>query len=152
MIIPTGNGNRTADGQLKIYKEDEVLGIWRIRGLKNVRMLHTSDRLPANTEEFVKPLRDANGVWFDGGRQWNLVDSYAGTLTEKEFRKVLDRGGMVGGTSAGATILGDYLVRGANRGPGDRYATGTGTSARVWISQPVPPSISTSIRGTDGMT
>ena len=42
-----------------------------------------------------------------------VVDSYANTLTLKEFRKVLERGGVIGGSSAGATIQGDYLVRGA---------------------------------------
>ena len=32
-------------------------------------MLHTWDPKVADTEAFVKPLLDANGVWFDGGRQ-----------------------------------------------------------------------------------
>jgi cyanophycinase-like exopeptidase len=45
-------------------------------------------------------------VWFTGGRHWNIVDSYAGTLTYKEFHKVLERGGVIGGSSAGATIQG----------------------------------------------
>jgi cyanophycinase len=80
-------------------------------------MLHTHDPKIADTEEFVKALREANGVWFDGGRQWNIVDSYANTLTYREFHKVLERGGVIGGSSAGATILGDYLVRGAIAGP-----------------------------------
>jgi cyanophycinase len=51
-------------------------------------------------------------VWFNGGRQWNIVDSYAGTRAYDEFQKVLQRGGVIGGSSAGATILGSYLVRG----------------------------------------
>jgi len=71
----------------------------------------------ANTEEFARPLRTANAVWFDGGRQWNCVDSYANTLTLQEFHEVLERGGVIGGSSAGATIQGDYLVRGAISGP-----------------------------------
>jgi cyanophycinase len=45
------------------------------------------------------------------------VDSYAGTRTLTEFRKVLERGGVIGGSSAGASIQGDYLVRGAVEGP-----------------------------------
>ena len=61
-------------------------------------------------------LRDADAVWFNGGRQWNIVDSYANTLTYREFHKVLERGGVIGGSSAGATIQGDYLVRGAISG------------------------------------
>jgi len=64
----------------------------------------------------VKPLLEANAVWFDGGRQWNIVDSYAGTKTEKAFRQVLERGGVIAGSSAGATIQGDYLVRGDTKG------------------------------------
>ena len=79
-------------------------------------MLHTHDPKVADTEEFAKILRDANAVWFDGGRQWNIVDSYANTLTLREFHKVLERGGVIGGSSAGATIQGDYLVRGAIAG------------------------------------
>ncbi len=56
-------------------------------------------------------------MWFNGGRQWNIVDSYAGTRTYDEFHRVLERGGVVAGSSAGATILGEYLVRGDTRGP-----------------------------------
>jgi cyanophycinase len=80
-------------------------------------MLHTHDPKVADTPEFVKDLREATAVWFDGGRQWNIVDSYAGTLAYKEFHKVLERGGVIGGSSAGATIQGEYLVRGDTSGP-----------------------------------
>jgi cyanophycinase len=79
-------------------------------------MLHTADPKLADTEEFAKTLRDAKAVWFVGGRQWNIVDSYAKTLTEKEFHNVLERGGVIGGSSAGASIQGDFLVRGAVSG------------------------------------
>jgi cyanophycinase len=117
VVVPTASGNRNADGTIKVYKEDEVLASWKKRGLTNVRMLHSHDPKVADTEEFAKILRDANGVWFNGGRQWNVVDSYANTLTLREFHKVLERGGAIGGSSAGATIQGDYLVRGAIAGP-----------------------------------
>jgi cyanophycinase len=88
----------------------------RLFGLKNVTVLHTRDRSVANTDAFVAPLRKAHGVWFGGGRQWRLVDSYLDTLTQKELMAVLDRGGVIGGSSAGATIQGSYLVRGAREG------------------------------------
>ena len=117
VIVPTAGGNKTPTGEIKIYKEEEVIASWKKRGLKNVRMLHTHDPKVADTEEFAAPLREANAVWFDGGRQWNIVDSYMNTLTYREFHKVLERGGVIGGTSAGATIQGDYLVRGAIAGP-----------------------------------
>lgn len=87
-----------------------------IFGLKNVTVLHTRDRKIADSEDFVAPLRKAQGVWFGGGRQWRLVDSYLNTLFQKELFKVLERGGVIGGSSAGATIQGSYLVRGAREG------------------------------------
>lgn len=117
IIVPTAGGNRAQDGSIRQYKEEAVIASWLERGLKNVRMLHTHDPGVANTEAFVKPLREADAVWFNGGRQWNIVDSYAGTLTYKELHKVLERGGVIGGSSAGATIQGEYLVRGDTSGP-----------------------------------
>ncbi len=116
VVIPTAGGNKNPDGSWKEYKEEQVLATWKKRGATNVHMLHTHDPKVANTEEFAKILRDAKGVWFDGGRQWNIVDSYANTLTLREFHAVLERGGVIGGSSAGATIQGDYLVRGAIAG------------------------------------
>jgi cyanophycinase len=117
VIVPTAGGNKTANGAVRIYEEEKVVASWKKRGLTNVRMLHTHDPKIADTQEFVRPLREANAVWFDGGRQWNIVDSYRNTLTCREFHKVLERGGVIAGSSAGATIQGDYLVRGAIAGP-----------------------------------
>jgi cyanophycinase len=117
VIVPTAGGNRTSDGAVRSYDEQAVAGRWLKRGLKHVRMLHTHDPKVADTEGFVAPLREAHAVWFDGGRQWNIVDSYANTLAYREFHNVLARGGVIGGSSAGATIQGEYLVRGDTSGP-----------------------------------
>jgi cyanophycinase len=117
IIIPTAGGNRDKDGKVNAYEEEKVVASWKKLGLTNVHMLHTADPKVADTEAFAATLRDANGVWFNGGRQWNCVDSYANTLTLREIREVLNRGGVIGGSSAGATIQGDYLVRGAVAGP-----------------------------------
>jgi len=94
------------------------------RRFKHVTVLHTRCRTEADTEAFIAPLRTANGVWFGGGRQWRLVDSYLNTRVERELRGVLDRGGVIGGSSAGATITGSYLVRGAIAGPDTMMAKG----------------------------
>lgn len=79
---------------------------------RNITVLHTRDAAEADTAAFAAPLKAARGVWFVGGRQWRIADSYLGTLTEREFRAVLERGGVIGGSSAGATIQGSYLARG----------------------------------------
>jgi cyanophycinase len=110
-------------------------------GAKNVKVLHTSDNKVANSDQFAEPLSRAGGVWFEGGRQWHLVDSYAGTKTERAFHDVLARGGVVGGSSAGASILSSYMLRGARAGneiimaPG--YEEGFGFLRGVAIDQHV---------------
>ncbi len=106
VVVPTA-----AEGD--VYNLDwDYLEPFRDAGATNLTVLHTRDPAEANTPAFVAPLKDARGVWFIGGRQWRIADSYLGTLTEREFRAVLDRGGVIGGSSAGATIQGSYLARG----------------------------------------
>ena len=81
-------------------------------GATNVTVLHTRDRKKADDPEFSKALTEATGVWFSGGRQWRFIDSYEDTLMEKRLREVLDRGGVMAGSSAGASILSEYMPRG----------------------------------------
>lgn len=106
VVIPTAGENEGYD------ENSGGAGSMRKLGATNVIVLHTTDRNIANSDSFVIPLINAKAVWFGGGRQWRLVDAYKNTLTEKMIRKVLDRGGVIGGTSAGATIQGSYLARG----------------------------------------
>ena len=108
VVIPTANESVAA--------EDRTVATLRALGVKRVVQLHTRDRATADTMEFTAPLRTARGVWITGGRQWRLADAYLNTRTLREITAVLERGGVVGGSSAGATIQGSYLVRGAPEG------------------------------------
>ncbi len=91
---------------------DKIKERFSKHNFNNYVILHTRNRDEANSEAFVKPITEASGLWFTGGRQWRLVDSYLDTRTHKEIKKLLERGGVVGGSSAGASIMGSYLVRG----------------------------------------
>ncbi len=133
VVIPTAGGDAT-------YPQDwSGLKDFKTFGATHLTVLHTTDRAVADSEAFVKPLLTAKGVWFPGGRQWHLVDSYLHTRTQREIQAVLDRGGVVGGSSAGASIIADYLVRGAREGnkimmaPG--YEEGFGLMKGVAIDQ-----------------
>lgn len=84
----------------------------KLFGVKRITVLHTRSRKTANSNAFVEPLRKANGVWLSYGNSGRLADAYLDTLTHWEIKAVLERGGVVGGTSAGAIIQGSYIVRG----------------------------------------
>lgn len=85
-------------------------------GVKNITVLHTRDRDLANSAAFCEPLTKASGVWLGGGRQWRLADAFLGTRVVTELHALLARGGVIAGSSAGATIQGSYMVRGAPEG------------------------------------
>ena len=80
-------------------------------GFTNLTSIHTRERATANEENFVSPLLTANAVFIAGGRQPRLADAYLNTRTQRELSNLLDRGGVIAGTSAGATIQGSFLVR-----------------------------------------
>lgn len=135
VVIPTA-------GEDSVYPQDwSGLAQFRRMGATNLIVRHTRDRQTAESDSFVAPLLTARGVWFPGGRQWRLVDSYAGTRTERELHNLLARGGVVGGTSAGASIQASYMVRGAREGntimmaPG--YERGFGFIQGVAVDQHV---------------
>ncbi len=109
VVIPTASGDDSFDDSFY------ALGLFRNQGARNVTLLHTRDREEANSSAFVAAIRGAGGVWFSGGRQWRLADAYLGTKTEDELWRLLDRGGAIGGSSAGATIQGSYLARGDSK-------------------------------------
>jgi cyanophycinase len=81
-------------------------------GAKNVKVLPGRDLKDVEDPKNLEVLEKAGGIWFGGGRQWRFVDAYEGTKALELFREVLRRGSVIGGSSAGATIQGDYLCRG----------------------------------------
>lgn len=109
VVIPTAGGAEHYD---QYYPGLRGL---RAAGAENLTVLHTTDPEVADTDEFVEPLLEARGVWFPGGRQWRLADAYLDTKVHEALWAVLARGGVIGGSSAGATIQGSYLARGDTR-------------------------------------
>ena len=107
-----------------IEQEPGMVRVLRQAGAGQVNWLHTKDRGLANDPAFVAKLATATGVWFGGGRQWNLVDSYENTEAHRLMHLVLERDGVIGGSSAGASIQGDYMPRGDPMGNAQMMAEG----------------------------
>lgn len=102
VVIPTADPDHPEDVSR--------LESWRLRQPASVQLLHTSRREEAEKEAFAEPLRQATGVWISGGRQSLLAAIYRETPVERELAAVLRRGGVVGGTSAGAAILSRVML------------------------------------------
>ena len=106
----------TAAGDSAEFSTETVDLIKKETGAQNVHALHTGDLSVANSDKFIEPIKKATAILFDGGRQWHIADSYLNTLTHQAFKDLLDRGGVIAGTSAGATIQGSFLWRGDTKG------------------------------------
>ena len=106
VIIPTAGGRKNYDQFFRGKRPFQQAGATQIT------VLHTTDPAVADTDSFVSVIKNARGVWFSGGRQWRLADAYLNTKVHQELWNLLKRGGVIGGSSAGATIQGSYLARG----------------------------------------
>lgn len=111
VVIPTAGTDQGISDQAAMIE------LWTKLGIGQVTVLHTRDRDVADSAEFVKPLEDATAVWFGGGQQSRLAEAYLGTATEKEILKVFHRGGVIGGTSAGAAIQSRVMIQSGNPVP-----------------------------------
>jgi cyanophycinase len=105
-----------ASGDSAAFDTKDVEEVKKQTGIRNITLLHTADLKTANSEKFIAPLKEATGVYFVGGRQWRIADAYLNTLTHRAFQEVLNRGGVIAGSSAGATIQGSFLWRGDTKG------------------------------------
>lgn len=95
----------------RVDTTNEIPGFLKREDVAEITVL-THRGSEVNTDDFRSTLKSATGIWFGGGRQWNFVDCYEGTEAIELFHDVLHRGGVIGGSSAGATIQGEFLVRG----------------------------------------
>ena len=104
----------------------------------SVTRMHLKDITEANDPEKIAPLKTASGIFFTGGRQWRISEVYLNTLAHQEMWNLLQRGGVIAGSSAGASIQGSFLWRGDTLGPqiliGD-HTQGLGFMKRTAIDQ-----------------
>lgn len=119
VVIPTAGLRSMGKAFTQTDSTATVRWYRNVFGIQDVVAISTEDRGHADADAFVAPLRRATCVWIEGGFHQQLVDSYLGTRTQRELQALYARGGVVGGTSAGAMILGAELFeREAAAAPG----------------------------------
>jgi cyanophycinase len=85
-------------------------------GVKELRELYVHERCEASDPEKLKVFDGASGVFFTGGDQLRISSQIGDSPIEARVRQLLSQGGVVAGTSAGASVMSEtMLVRGANQ-------------------------------------
>jgi cyanophycinase len=81
----------------------------------NLVELYVNERAETHEEDVKRILQDAAGVFFTGGDQLRISSQIGDTPVERLVRELHERGGVVAGTSAGASVMSDtMLVKGTS--------------------------------------
>jgi cyanophycinase len=109
-IVPTASSIEDAGQRYK--------AIFLDLGAASVEVAFLADRTAAMDERAVVPIRDATGIFMTGGNQMRLATILGGSRVEAAT------GAVVGGTSAGASILSRHMVAfgASGTGPKQRMA------------------------------
>ena len=105
----------TATEDEDFIQKGEHLLKFSSRGFTNLATIHTRNKKEADAPKNIALMRQAKGLFFGGGDQDLIAAAYGGTKLYDEFIALLDRGGVIMGTSAGATIMGSLLIGGDAR-------------------------------------
>ncbi len=79
-------------------------------GVAEVTSARPSDRREADKVAHVDAVEAATGVFFTGGNQMKLAAAIRGTRFGDAVVDAYDRGMIVGGTSAGASVVSEHMV------------------------------------------
>ena len=62
--------------------------------------------------DIITLINNAEGIWFAGGDQGTYIDYWRDTAIQQAIKNAIDRGAVLGGTSAGMAIFGDCVWTG----------------------------------------
>ncbi len=101
-IVPTASSIETAGLRYKAL----FLGM----GVEQAEVVYIGSREDANSGDVIDHVEDATGIFLTGGNQMRLSAMIGGTRFEQVVRQANERGIVVAGTSAGASILSAHMV------------------------------------------
>jgi cyanophycinase len=105
-IVVITAASSVADEMWKIY--DEAFGAL---GVQQRSHLEVTSRQDANSEEFVRQVDGATGIFMTGGDQKRLLALIGGSAMDAAMHVALKlRGATIGGTSAGASAMSGHML------------------------------------------
>ncbi len=123
------------DGYLKKYQAS-----FAELGIPDVEELYIKNRVEAAHPDKIAALDDVNAIFFSGGDQLRITSQIGETPLYERVREIYDNGGVIAGTSAGASMMSEtMLVRGrgktSSRAGDLRITAGLGFMNDVIIDQ-----------------
>lgn len=79
-------------------------------GVKNIRRLDVNSRRDAFEIENAKLVKESDLLFFTGGDQLRITSILGGTPIYDALKELCDSGGLIAGTSAGASVMSDTMI------------------------------------------
>ncbi len=90
----------------------------------DVTAVHPSSRQQAGAPDLVAAVDRSTGVFITGGNQLKLAQLIVGTPLAEAIRRAYERGAVVAGTSAGASVLSQFMISLGDEGVTPRQRAG----------------------------
>ena len=103
VIIPTASSFQAE--VIASYSE-----VFTRHGCKTLDVINPADRIAADDPALANRINAATGVFMSGGNQLKLAQVFAGTAAGEAIRRAHQRGAVIGGTSAGASIMSEFMI------------------------------------------
>ena len=103
VIIPTASSFQ--DEVVEAYTE-----VFTRLGAQHLSVVNPEDRQEAHDPQAVGLIDQATGIFMSGGSQLKLSQRLPGTPLGEAIHRAHDRGAVVGGTSAGASIMSQFMI------------------------------------------
>jgi cyanophycinase len=108
-LVVTAVASSDPDGVFEEYER-----VFRGLGVRHVANLGVRTREEAKDKKNVSILDDANAVFFTGGDQLKITSQIGDTPIFNRVREIYRAGGLVAGTSAGASVVCSTMLVGGN--------------------------------------
>lgn len=79
-------------------------------GVKNIKRLDVNNRKDAFDTENARLVKEADLLFFTGGDQLRITSILGGTPIYDALKELCDNGGLIAGTSAGASVMSDTMI------------------------------------------
>lgn len=108
-----GNGKLVISTVATEYWEEhwtEYRDLFHSLGVKNIEHLTIKHRDESTDDPRIDLLDDADCLFFTGGDQLKITTKLGGTPLCAEIESLFRRGGIIAGTSAGASVMGETMI------------------------------------------
>ncbi len=95
---------------------DEYKNLFYALEAGEVQVLDIGERISANQENICEEMERATGVFFTGGDQLRITGILGGTRLDRTLHQLYERGVIIAGTSAGASVMSDTMIIGGEGG------------------------------------